>query len=84
MEDEIKNLKLEIEVLKKRVASLESIERRKKIFGIIKLVLGIAFLIALALVAYYFYQQLQGYYNQLNNMITNPFDMFSGFDLPTF
>ncbi|MBR3660586.1 MAG: hypothetical protein IKN63_01615 [Bacilli bacterium] len=84
MEEEVKKLKLEIEVLKKRIATLEGIERRRKIFAIIKIVLIITIFVALALVGYQFYQKMMNYYNQLNNIVTNPFDMFSELNLPTF
>ncbi len=83
MED-IKSLKLEIEVLKKRVEILENRERRRKIFAIIKAVLVVIVIIAIIFAGLYLYQMIKGYYDQLNNMVTNPFDLFSGINLPTF
>lgn len=77
MDDEIKNLKLEIEVLKKRVASLEAIENRRKIFKIIKIIIIIILVIIIGIVGYNFYKYLINYYEQLNNMINNPLDIFN-------
>mgnify|MGYP003571565710 CR=1 FL=1 len=84
MEEDIKNLRVEVEVLKKRVEALEKSERHRKILSIIRFVIVFILIVAIVLAGIYFYQQMQNYYNQLNNVINNPFDMFSGFDLPTF
>ena len=83
MNEEINNLKLEIEVLKKRVASLESIERRRKISKIIKIAIYVVILIAVAMAGYKFYQQMSDYYNNINNMLTNPFSAFTDFTKKT-
>ena len=43
--EENKNLKLEIEVLKKRVAALENKERRRKIVGLIKAIIMVVLIV---------------------------------------
>ena len=47
--EENKNLKLEIEVLKKRVTALENKERRRKILGLIKLIIMVVLIAFVAL-----------------------------------
>ena len=83
MNDEINRLKLEIDVLKKRVASLESIERRRKILKIIKISIYVIILIIIIIAAYNFYQQMTDYYNKINDMVTNPFNAFTNFTKKT-
>lgn len=56
--EENKNLKLEIEVLKKRVAALENKERRRKIVGLIKAIITIILIIFVALKLYEYYQKI--------------------------
>ena len=63
--EENKNLKLEIEVLKKRVASLENKERRRKIVGIIKAIITIILIIFVALKLYEYYQKIIDVYNSV-------------------
>ena len=76
MNEEIKELKLEIEVLKKRIAVLEGIENRRKIVKIIKAVIVVALIIAIAIFGYKLYKDLLNYYNQINNMVNNPLSIF--------
>ena len=61
--EENKNLKLEIEVLKKRVASLENKERRRKILGLIKVIIMVVLIVALKL--YEYYQKIIDVYNSV-------------------
>ena len=64
--EENKNLKLEIEVLKKRVASLENKERRRKIVGIIKAIITIILIIFVSLKLYEYYQKIIDLSNSFN------------------
>ena len=66
MEDEIKKLNLEIEVLKERISSLERIEQGRKIKSIIKFIVTLVIIIIISLVLYNFYQKLIEFYNSLN------------------
>lgn len=63
MEDRIKELELEIDVLDKRVKHLERIENRRKIISIIKTVIIIVLLGALAISLYDVYQKIMDFYN---------------------
>ena len=63
--EENKNLKLEIEVLKKRVASLENKERRRKILGLIKLIIMVILIAFVALKLYEYYQKIIYVYNSV-------------------
>ncbi len=76
MEEEIKNLKLEINVLKKRIASLEAIRRRENIIKIIKSILIIAALITIAIYVYNWYTQIMGVYNQTQDFLNDPLKFF--------
>ena len=64
--EENKNLKLEIEVLKKRVTALENKERRRKIIGLIKAIITIILIIFVALKLYEYYQKIIDVYNSFN------------------
>ncbi len=64
--EENKNLKLEIEVLKKRVTALENKERRRKIVGLIKAIITIILIIFVALKLYEYYQKIIDVYNSFN------------------
>lgn len=64
--EENKNLKLEIEVLKKRVASLENKERRRKILGLIKAIIMVVLIVFVALKLYEYYQKIIDVYNSFN------------------
>lgn len=64
--EENKNLKLEIEVLKKRVTALENKERRRKIIGLIKAIITIILIIFVALKLYEYYQKIIDIYNSFN------------------
>ena len=66
MEEEIKKLKLEIEVLKERISSLEIIEQGRKIKSIIKFIVTLVIIIIISLVLYNLYQKLIEFYNSLN------------------
>lgn len=63
--EENKNLKLEIEVLKKRVASLENKERRRKILGLIKVIIMVVLIAFVALKLYEYYQKIIDVYNSV-------------------
>lgn len=63
--EENKNLKLEIEVLKKRVASLENKERRRKIVGFIKSIIMVILIAFVALKLYEYYQKIIDVYNSV-------------------
>ena len=76
MDEEIKNLKLEIEVLKKRIAHLEGIENRRKIVKIIKIVIIVVMIVAIGIFAYQWYGKIMDYYNQINNYLNNPLQGF--------
>ena len=65
MNNEIEELKLEIQVLKKRIEILEGIENRRKIFKIIKFLIYIIVIILVILFAYNFY-------NKIIDMLNNP------------
>ena len=64
--EENKNLKLEIEVLKKRVASLENKERRRKILGLIKAIIMVVLIVFVALKLYEYYQKIIDLSNSFN------------------
>ena len=63
--EENKNLKLEIEVLKKRVTALENKERRRKIVGFIKLIIMVVLIAFVALKLYEYYQKIIDVYNSV-------------------
>ena len=64
--EENKNLKLEIEVLKKRVEALESKERRRKILGLVKVIITIILIIFVGLKLYEYYQKIIDLSNSFN------------------
>lgn len=64
--EENKNLKLEIEVLKKRVTALENKERRRKIVGFIKAIITIILIVFIALKLYEYYQKIIDLSNSFN------------------
>ncbi len=72
MEDEIKNLKLEIDVLKKRISYLESKERNRKIIGIIKGIVITVLLILIIIYGYKLLQEMMNYYNQVKDVLNDP------------
>ncbi len=76
MEEEIKSLKLEIEVLKKRIVYLEKIENRRKIVKIIKVVAIVIIIIVAAIYGYKLYKEIVNYYNQIQNFMENPLKAF--------
>ena len=63
--EENKNLKLEIEVLKKSVVSLEKKERRIKIVGFIKSIIMVVLIAFVALKIYEYYQKIIDVYNSV-------------------
>lgn len=63
MEEEIKKLNLEIEILKERISILEKIEQGRKIKNIIKITLSMIIIIIMGIVLYNFYQKLIEFYN---------------------
>ena len=65
MEEEVKKLKFEIELLKKRISDLEDIERKRKIFKIIKVVVKLFIIIAIVLLIYSWYQQMIDKYESI-------------------
>lgn len=76
MNEEINSLKLEIEVLKKRVASLEAIERNRKIIKIIKGLIFLCILVMVVIFAYKWYKEIMDFYNKVNNFMNNPLKSF--------
>lgn len=64
--EENKNLKLEIEVLKKRVTALENKERRRKILGLIKVIITVVLIAFVALKLYEYYQKIIDLSNSFN------------------
>ena len=64
--EENRNLKLEIEVLKKRVASLENKERRRKIVGFIKVIIMVVLIVFVGLKLYEYYQKIIDLSNSFN------------------
>ena len=64
--EENKNLKLEIEVLKKRVTALENKERRRKIVGLIKAIIMVVLIVFVALKLYEYYQKIIDLSNSFN------------------
>lgn len=64
--EENKNLKLEIEVLKKRVAALENKERRRKIVGFIKAIIMVILIVFVGLKLYEYYQKIIDLSNSFN------------------
>ena len=72
MEDKVKSLELEIEVLKQKVSVLEAKERNRKIFKMIKIIIAIVLLVLIFIFGYKLYQQLTNYYNQIKDVIDNP------------
>ena len=63
--EENKNLKLEIEVLKKRVTALENKERRRKIVGFIKAIIMVVLIVFVGLKLYEYYQKIIDVYNSV-------------------
>ena len=84
MENEIENLKLEIKVLQKRIESLERQRARERIIKIIKLVIFVFIIGSIVITGYHYYQEIKSYYDQISNMVTNPFNVLPSIDLPTF
>ena len=74
MEEEIKNLKLEIQVLQKRVSELEKIEKRRKVFQMIKGIFTVFLVIAILLAGYFLYQKIM-------DMLKPIMDLNNSFDL---
>lgn len=64
--EENKNLKLEIEVLKKRVTALENKERRRKIVGFIKAIIMVILIVFVVLKLYEYYQKIIDLSNSFN------------------
>ena len=76
MNDDIKNLKLKIDILKKRVNYLETIERRRKISKIIKIVVIVIIIIIIGIFAYKWYKEIMDFYNKVKNFMNNPLKSF--------
>lgn len=76
MEESVKNLQLEVKVLKQKVADLEAKERRRNIIKIIKAVIIIALLITIFIYGYKWYQEMSNYYNNIKNVLDNPLQGF--------
>ena len=72
MEEEVKRLKLEIDVLRKRVSELEKIERKRRSIRIIKALAIIVIIIIIAIYAYKWYDKIMDFYNQVNEFMNNP------------
>ena len=69
---EVDKLKLEIEVLKKRISHLERIETRRKIIASIKIIIVVAIIIVICYFGYKFYNQFQDLYNKFTELSKNP------------
>lgn len=65
---ENKDLKIEIEVLKKRIEKLESIENKRKMFSLIKTFIIIIVLVFVGLELYKYYQKIVVVFDYLNNL----------------
>ena len=76
MEEEIKKLKLEIEVLKRRINELEKVERHRKLKKIIKIVFTLIIITIVFIFAYKWYKEITDYYNQINDFLNNPLKSF--------
>lgn len=63
------DLKLEIEVLKKRVERLEQLEKRRKISSLIKTFIVIITLVFIGLEFYKYYQKVADFVNQFNKLL---------------
>ncbi len=74
MEKEIKNLKVEIQILSKRIAYLEKKENRRKIFSMIRFLINFVIIIIIGLLIYQYYQKIIDIYNQIEK-----FDLSSSF-----
>ncbi len=61
MDDEIKDLKLEIKVLNKRIEILEAKERRRSAFKRVKIIFDILLLVLLAYGVWYSYDYITNY-----------------------
>lgn len=64
----MKDINLEIEILKKRVERLEQIENRRRISSLIKTFIVIITLVFIGLEFYKYYQEVTKIINQLNNL----------------
>ena len=76
MNNEVESLKLEIEVLKKRVAHLEGIENRRKIIAIIK---ALVIVIMIGIIVYFslkIYGKYTEMYGQFEEFYQNPLKSF--------
>ncbi len=76
MEEEIKNLKLEVQVLKQRISNLEAKEKNRQIIKIVKTIIIIAILITILIYGYKWYQEMSNYYNEIKNALDNPLQAF--------
>ena len=76
MEEEIKDLKLEIEVLKQRISDLESKERTRTIFKVIKYIIIVVIIVLLIIYGYKFYTDFMKYYNEIKGVMDNPLKQF--------
>ena len=74
MEEEIKDLKLEIKVLKERISTLERIETRRKTFKILKVVIYLIVIMGIVIYIYTVYQNIMNAIN--NNPINSILDSF--------
>ncbi len=63
------DLKLEIEVLKKRIGRLEQIENRRRISSLIKTFIVIITLVFIGLEFYKYYQKVADFVNQFNKLL---------------
>ena len=58
MNDDLKNLKFEIEILNKRVSILEKKAKRQRIWSLLKLILSIIIIVGVSLYIYSIYQKV--------------------------
>ena len=71
MDNKIKDLELEIKVLKQRINILETKEKNKKIFKIIKYIIIIVVLLLLLIYGYKFYNDFLKTYKEIKNIVNN-------------
>ena len=76
MEDRIEELELEIKVLQKRISTLESKEKTRTIFKIIKYIIIVVILVLLVIYGYKFYTDFMKYYNEIKGVMDNPLKQF--------
>lgn len=78
--DEIKELKLEVEVLKRRLNRLENIENRRKVIAFVKALIIICIIVFLIVEGYKYYQKVMELYKDVSSLYNN----MQNFDIKSF